>query len=123
MSNASSQAETPAGGGHGSTVGHVVPFRVLAAVWAALLVLTVATVAVTRVDLGGLNLWIAMGIATLKGSIVVLYFMHMRYDRPFNAIIFVTALLFVMLFVSIALIDTKAYEPEMVPGYAPGMKK
>ena len=123
MSNASSQAETHAGGGHGRSVGHVVPFRVLAAVWGALLVLTVATVAVTRVDLGGRNLWIAMGIATLKGSIVVLYFMHMRYDRPFHAIIFVTALLFVMLFVSIALIDTKAYEPEMVPGYAPGMKK
>ena len=108
--------------GH-ATVSHVVPMKVLVAVWAALMVLTVVTVAVVKVDLGSLNLWIAMGIATLKGSIVVLYFMHMRYDRPFNAIVFVTALLFVMLFVSIALIDTKAYEPEMVPGYAPGMKK
>ena len=44
------------------------------------------------VDLGGLNLWIAMAIATVKATLVVLYFMHMRYDRPVNAIVFVTAL-------------------------------
>ncbi len=47
--------------------------------------------------------------------------MHLRYDRPFNAIVFVTAFVFVMLFVGLALIDTAAYKPEMIPGYAPGM--
>ena len=102
---------------------HVVPMRVLLAVWAALVVLTVVTVAATWVDLGSLNLWLAMAIATLKASLVLLYFMHMRYDAPFNAVIFVAALLFVMLFVSFALIDTAAYQPEMIPGYAPGMAR
>jgi cytochrome c oxidase subunit IV len=111
------------GGEEAGTVSHVVPMPVLAGVWVALMLLTVATVAVVKVDLGSLNLWIAMGIATLKASLVVLYFMHMRYDRPFNAIVFVTALFFVMLFVSIALLDSKAYEPDLVPGYAPGMPK
>jgi cytochrome c oxidase subunit 4 len=124
MSDAHSEAIAPGlGAGHGGTVSHVVPMKVLIAVWAALLALTVVTVAVVKVDLGSLNLWIAMGIATLKAALVVLYFMHMRYDRPFNAIIFVTALLFVMLFVSIAMLDTRAYEPDVVPGYAPGMPK
>jgi cytochrome c oxidase subunit 4 len=108
---------------HGDTVSHVMPMKVLIGVWAALMVLTVLTVAVIKVDLGSLNLWIAMAIATVKASLVVLYFMHMRYDRPFNAIILVTALIFVMLFISIAMLDTKAYEPDMVPGYAPGMPK
>ncbi len=108
---------------HGGAVSHVVPMKVLVGVWAALLVLTVLTVAAIKVDLGSLNLWIAMAIATLKASLVVLYFMHMRYDRPFNAIVFVTALFFVMLFVSIAMLDSKAYEPELVPGYAPGMAR
>ena len=102
---------------------HVVPMRVLLAVWAALVVLSVVTVAATGVDLGSLNLWLAMAIATLKASLVLLYFMHMRYDAPFNAVIFVAALLFVMLFVSFALIDTAAYQPEMIPGYAPGMPR
>ncbi|MCS7182939.1 MAG: cytochrome C oxidase subunit IV family protein [Thermoanaerobaculum sp.] len=100
---------------------HVVPLRVLVTVWAALMVLTVVTVAATWVDLGKLNLWLALAIATLKASLVVLYFMHMRYDQPFNAIVFIGALLFVMLFVVFALMDTKAYQPELIPGYAPGM--
>ncbi|MBI4916286.1 MAG: cytochrome C oxidase subunit IV family protein [Acidobacteria bacterium] len=102
---------------------HAVPFKVLAGVFAALLVLTVVTVAATWVDLGRFNLWIAMAIATVKATLVVLYFMHMRYDRPVNAIVFVTALLFLALFVSIALIDTRAYQPEMIPGYAPAMER
>jgi hypothetical protein len=45
----------------------------------------------------------------------------MRYDRPINAIVFVTALLFVMLFVGFALMDTLAYQPELIPGYAPAV--
>ena len=111
--------QTIDGDGHG--LAHVMPLKVLAAVWIALLVLTFVTVAVTWVELGSLNLWIAMAIATLKASLVALYFMHLRYDRPINAIVFVTALCFVMLFVGIALTDTAAYKPEMIPGYAPEM--
>ena len=102
---------------------HIVPMPVLLAVWGALVVLTVVTVAATWIDLGRFNLLLAMAIATVKASLVVLYFMHMRYDRPFNAIVFVAALLFVALFVGITLIDTAAYQPELIPGYAPGMQQ
>jgi cytochrome c oxidase subunit 4 len=105
------------------TVGHVVSFRVLATVWLALLTLTLITVAVAGVDIGNFNLGVAMAIATVKASLVLLYFMHMRYDRPMNAIVFVAALLFVALFVSIALLDTRAYEPDLIPGYAPGITR
>lgn len=105
------------------TVGHVVSFRVLATVWLALLALTVITVAVAGVDIGNFNLGVAMAIATVKATLVLLYFMHMRYDRPMNAIVFVAALLFVALFVSIALLDTRAYEPDLIPGYAPGITR
>jgi cytochrome c oxidase subunit 4 len=102
---------------------HVVPFGVLVRVWVALMVLTVITVAATWVDLGSFNLFLALAIATLKASLVVLYFMHMRYDHPFNAIVFIGSLLFVMVFVVLALLDTQAYQPELIPGYAPGMGK
>jgi cytochrome c oxidase subunit 4 len=114
-SHAESQAGTHA------TVGHVVPFRVLAAVWGTLLAFTVLTVAVAGLDLGRFNLEIALAIAIVKASLVLLYFMHMRYDRPINAIVFITALLFFMLFVSLALLDSHAYAPELIPGYAPAL--
>lgn len=85
----------------------------LFAVWGALLVLTGVTVAVTWVDLGTYNLWIALAIAGIKASLVVLYFMHLRYDHPFNAIVFITALLFVVLFVGLALMDSYEYQPQI----------
>lgn len=102
--------------------GHVVPATVLLAVWGALMALTVLTVAATWVDLGAMNLVVALAIATIKAALVVLYFMHMRYDRPFHAVVFVGSLAFVALFVIFALLDTAAYRPEMIPDYAPAMK-
>jgi len=97
---------------HGSA-GHVMPLPVLLAVFLALLVLTVLTVMATWVQLGAANLLIAMGIATLKAVLVALYFMHLRYDHPFNAIVLVTALVFVTLFISLTLYDTLQYQPDV----------
>ena len=102
----------PSTGDHDG-LAHVMPVPVLLAVFAALMVLTVVTVAATRVDLGAWNLWIAMGIAALKATLVALYFMHLRYDHPFNALIFVTGLVFLALFISLALLDTLEYQPDI----------
>ena len=100
---------------------HVVPVWLLAGILGALLVLTFVTVAVTWVDLGRLNLVIAMVIATVKASLVLLYFMHLRWDRPFNAIVFISSLVLVMLFVILSLMDSLAYKEDLIPGYAPQM--
>lgn len=109
---------------HGASVGHVVSARVLVGVWLVLIVLTVATVSATRFDLGtSLNLWVALGIATVKASLVLLYFMHLRYDHPVNAMVFIFALFFVALFIVAALDDTLRYQPSLIRGYAPGMTR
>lgn len=100
---------------------HVVPTKVLVGVWAVLVLLTWLTVSATKVNLGPLNIYIALGIAVVKSAFVALYFMHLRYDKPFHAVIFVLALLFVALFISFALLDTKSYAPTTIPGYAPGL--
>lgn len=121
MTHHDSHAHARDGEGH-PLVGHVVPLRILVAVLGVLLVLTVVTVGATWVDLGAFNIWLALGIATVKASFVVLYFMHLRYDKPFNAIIFITSLVLVALFVGIALTDTRSYNPELIPGYAPSIK-
>ena len=103
-------------------LGHVVPMKVLSAVFGALVALTVLTVAAAHVDLGNLNLYVALAIAGAKATLVVLYFMHLRYDRPFNLVVFVGCLAFVVLFISLVLTDTQAYSPSVIPGQAPAMK-
>ncbi len=100
-------------------VGHIVSVKVLAATGIALLILTVITVWVASVDLGNINIWAALSIAAIKGSLVAMFFMHLRYDRPFNGIILVAALAFVALFIIFALTDTREYAPEMDTGNAP----
>jgi cytochrome c oxidase subunit IV len=96
-----------------NAVAHIVPPRVLLAVFAVLLALTFVTVAATWFDSGGWALVIALGIATLKASLVALYFMHLRYDNPFYAIVLLTALLFLAVFLSLTLLDTFQYQPEV----------
>lgn len=103
-------------------VGHVVPLRVLVGVLAALLMLTYVTVEVSRHDFGRFNLWIALGVAVVKASLVLLFFMHLKYDRPFNAVIIIVSLAVLMLFIVIALQDTTQYRPTQIPGYAPSIK-
>jgi len=70
----------------------------------ALLVLTVITVAVSRIDFGNMNTVVAIGIASIKGSLVALFFMHLRHDK-FNAVVFVLGLFFLAVFLIWTLFD------------------
>jgi cytochrome c oxidase subunit 4 len=103
-------------------VGHVLPLSTLFAVLGTLLVMTFVTVAVSWFDFGRFNLWIALGIAVFKASLVLLFFMHLKYDKPFNAIVIILSMALVMLFIAITLTDTTQYEPQRIPGYAPSIK-
>jgi cytochrome c oxidase subunit 4 len=72
--------------------------RVYVLTLAALLVLTVVTVAAAYVNFGPANVVIALAIATMKASLVALFFMHLRHDSPLNAIIFISSLIFLAIF-------------------------
>ena len=90
---------------------HVMPVKTLIATGATLLFLTFLTVQATHVDFGAnINLAVAMVIAVTKGSLVVLFFMHLRYDRLFHTVIFISALLAASLFVGFTLMDTSQYQ-------------
>ena len=91
---------------HASGAGHVVPLKVLVGVFASLALLTVVTVVVSKFDFGAYNLVIALAIAVVKASLVVLFFMHLLWDKPFNAIVFLGCLIFVGLFIGLTLLDT-----------------
>ncbi len=59
---------------------HVIPQKVYYLVFVTLILLTLVTVDVAFYNFGFLNIYIAMGIATVKATIVALYFMHLRYN-------------------------------------------
>lgn len=110
--------DAPKDGHHPEEISHVTPARLLILVWLALMVLTVITVAATSIDLGSrLNLVIAMLIATVKAGLVVTYFMHLRWDRPFHTLVFLGSLLFVSLFISLTLLDKSEYEADIQEMY------
>jgi cytochrome c oxidase subunit 4 len=91
---------------------HTATVKTLLATGGTLLVLTLVTVLATRIDFGAnINLAIAMVIAVTKATLVILFFMHLRYDKLFHSVIFVSAFLAASLFVGFTLMDSSQYQP------------
>lgn len=105
-------------GGH-PLVGHLVPVSTLLLTATALLVLTVITVAVRYIDIGEFNIWVAIGIAVVKAALVATFFMHLRWDRPFNVLVFVGCSLFVILMMAFCVLDTGQYRATQYTGNPP----
>ena len=84
---------------------HVSSPRSLIVIFVALLGLTAVTVAAAQWNTGRWDVWIAMTIATVKATLVGAYYMHLRYDRPLNLLMLVSALAFMTLFIGLTLID------------------
>ena len=109
---------------HDDQIGHVVPVKFLVLICGILLFLTAVTVWVSRFDFTEINIAemgiiTALFVATVKATIVGLYFMHLRWDRPFIGFVFVGSILFVVLFICIALTDSMAYQPTIIKGDTP----
>lgn len=73
----------------------------------ALLVLTFLTVAVTWINIPEpFNVIVAIAIAVLKAALVAMFFMNLYWDTKFNTVVFLMSILFLLIFVSITLLDT-----------------
>jgi cytochrome c oxidase subunit 4 len=70
-----------------------------------LLILTVVTVGASRIDFGPANMLIAMLIASVKASLVILFFMHVKWDTAINKIVFLSSFLFLSLLFVFTLAD------------------
>jgi cytochrome c oxidase subunit 4 len=103
------------GGGHDDHgLAHTTPVWLLVAILGVLLVLTILTVSVTSFDLGQQgNLVVAMIIATIKAALVCSFFMHLFWDKKFHLILFLTSILFVILFLSLTVNDRGEYEKDI----------
>ena len=73
---------------------HVVPVWIYFAVFGTLMVLTAATVWAAGQDFGPLNTVVAIGIAITKATLVVLFFMHVKYSAPLVKLCVAAALVF-----------------------------
>lgn len=90
---------------HSPVHGHVTPLGVYFAVFGTLMVLTGVTVAVAYVNLGQFNKVVALSIAAFKATIVVLYFMHVKYASPLTKLFAVTGIFFLAILLSLTMVD------------------
>ena len=84
---------------------HVVPVRIYLLVFASLLVLTAKTVGAAFTDLGPLNNLVAMGIAVLKATLVILFFMHVRYSTRLTTLVILSGLFGLAIMVGLTFVD------------------
>jgi len=95
---------------------HVVPISLYVAIWAALMVGTGLTVFAASVELGIFNIVVALLIATIKGTLVVLFFMHLRYSTKLTMITVVAAIFFLLIMFSLSMTDylTRAWSTNIL---------
>jgi cytochrome c oxidase subunit 4 len=96
-------AHADAHASHGA--GHVSPISLYVTIFLALMVLTGVTVFAAFVDLGQFNFLVAMIIAVFKASLVVWYFMHVKYQSQLTKLTVATGLFFLAILLGLMLVD------------------
>jgi cytochrome c oxidase subunit 4 len=85
---------------------HISPLKTFLKVYGSLICLTLLTVATAKnLNLGAFNTVLAMIIATAKALIVMLWFMHLKYDTKLNRITIASAFFFLLVFFGFSAMD------------------
>ena len=81
------------------------PLRYYLGTFIALLILTVVTVAVAQVDLGPLNIPIALAVASLKAALVLGFFMGLHWDNGSGKLFFISSVVAMLIFIVFTMTD------------------
>ncbi len=93
---------------------HTISSKTYYGIWILLLILTGLTAWIATVDLGPLNTIVAIAIATVKATVVVLFFMHVKYaSDKMTKVVIVSAIFWMMLLLLLSLTD---YTWRLAPG-------
>lgn len=84
---------------------HTIPPRVYYSIFLALMVLTVMTVWVAFLDLGVFNNVVALGIASTKATLVLLFFMHLKYSSKLTWVFVLSGFFFLGVLLTITVSD------------------
>lgn len=81
-------------------------YGVFVGIWGALMALTAVTVWVASVNLGFLNVVVALAVASVKASLVVFVFMHLKYENLTLKLMVLTAFVILSIFIGLTFFDT-----------------
>ena len=84
---------------------HIVPYKVYFLILGILVILTGISVAVTQIDLGALTIGIALLLATIKSSLVLIYFMHLKFENSFFTFMVIGVILLLGLVIFVTFLD------------------
>jgi len=85
--------------------GHIVPTRVYYTIFGILLVMTYLTTQIAYLDLGAFNTVAALAIAGFKATLVVLFFMHVKYSTRLTKLAVLGGLYWLLILLTITLTD------------------
>jgi cytochrome c oxidase subunit IV len=85
--------------------GHISPTSTYYGIFGALMVFTAITVGVAFIDLGALNFPVAIGIAITKATLVILFFMHVKYSSKLTKLVVAMAFFFLFIMFGLTLTD------------------
>ena len=92
---------------------HIVSPKIYVGIFLSLMVLTAATVGAAYVNLGPFNIVIALVIATVKATLVVLYFMHARYSPKRTQLVIICAIFWLAVMLALTLSDYSTRDREV----------
>ena len=84
---------------------HILGYGTLFAVLLALLALTGLTVGASFVDMGKFNVWVALCIASVKASLVLMIFMHLKFEGRALILSFLSTVFFLAIMISFTFWD------------------
>lgn len=98
---------------------HIFPIRACVFVWIALMALMVLTVFLSTVPMGhALNTIVALIIASMKATLVLLFFMHLKYESyKLSAVVFGAGLFWLLILFGLSLADYLSRGTSGVPGH------
>ena len=95
----------------------VVPVKIYVAVFIALICLTALTTGVAYIDMGAFNTVVALAIAAVKMTLVLLFFMHLKYATGMTRLVLFAAIIWLGILISLTLADelTRHWTPNAGP--------
>ena len=84
---------------------HVVSLKIYFAIFGALMVLTALTVWVAFIDLGAMNTFVALAVAVTKATLVILFFMHVKYSSKLTWLVVASGFFFLVIMLALTMSD------------------
>jgi cytochrome c oxidase subunit 4 len=101
---------------HSEHAVHIVPIPVYLGVFIALVIGTLVTWQVSLIDLGRLNAIVALTIAVCKATLVVLFFMHVKYSTKLTKLVVICGVFWLLILLTVTEADLLTRTWMGVPG-------